>query len=151
MSEDSRLDEANDAKNPYGANPKDVQGMKKPPLHLVPATASLHEAMAFLDGASKYGPYNWREHPVMASVYVSAAKRHLDLWFEGQQTSIDSDVHNLGAARACLAILIDAEAYGNLIDDRPPPASEVIEVACENLRPKITELVERWKRRLAGK
>jgi hypothetical protein len=103
-------------------NPKDLFGNKKLPLHLIPSTAQVAEALAMADGAGKYGPYNWRDKAVLASIYVAACKRHIDLWFEGQQVASDSGVHHLGHARACLGILIDAEANDCLVDDRPKPA-----------------------------
>ena len=105
-------------KDPY-INPKDIMGMKKPALHLVAPISTLHEAMAMMDGAQKYGPYNWRDRNVVASIYVSAAKRHIDLWFEGERVAADSGVHHLGHAKACLGIILDAECMGCLIDDRP--------------------------------
>lgn len=105
---------------PKSTNPKAQQGMKKPPMHLVPAAGNVHEAMAFKDGADKYGPYNWRNDPVDVSTYIAAAQRHLDLYRNGQDYTSDTGVHNLGAVRACLNIILDAEAQGNLIDDRPP-------------------------------
>jgi hypothetical protein len=103
-------------------NPKDLFGNKKLPLHLIPSTAQVAEALAMADGAGKYGPYNWRDKAVKASIYVAACKRHIDLWFEGQRVASDSGVHHLGHARACLGILIDAEANDCLVDDRPKPA-----------------------------
>jgi hypothetical protein len=75
-----------------------------------------------MDGARKYGPYNWREEGVGASTYLSAAMRHLRAYLDGEQNAMDSGVHHLGHAMACLAILLDAEAVGNLVDDRPLPA-----------------------------
>lgn len=72
-----------------------------------------------MDGATKYGAYNWRNKSVSASIYIDAAKRHLDLWFEGQEFASDSKVHHLGHALACCAILLDAQECGRLIDDRP--------------------------------
>ncbi len=41
------------------------------------------------------------------------------LGLEGQEKADDSGCHHLGHARACLGILLDAQATGNLIDDRP--------------------------------
>lgn len=106
-------------KDPYAdTNPKDLQGIKKPPLHLVPPTGILHEAMAFLEGGIKYGPYNWREKAVIASIYVSACMRHIDAWWDGEEYN-ENMVHHLGNARACLNIILDAAATGNLKDDRP--------------------------------
>ena len=50
-------------------NPKTAQGALKVPLHLVPPSAMHYLALAFRDGATKYGPYNWRDKGVSASVY----------------------------------------------------------------------------------
>lgn len=105
-------------KDPY-VNPKDLLGMKKPPLHLAGPVSTLWEAMAMADGCIKYGPFNWRDKKVIASIYVAAAKRHLDLWFEREQYAADSGVHHLGHAKACCGILLDAEANDCLVDDRP--------------------------------
>lgn len=100
-------------------NPKDLFGSAKVSLTKFPATALAHGAHAFMDGVEKYGAYNWRDKPVIASIYVDAAVRHILDWFEGQQTAVDSGVHHLGHVLACAAILIDAEENGVLIDDRP--------------------------------
>ena len=110
------------------ANPKDVVGRAKVPLSLVPAVALAHEAMAFrygaydaprADGGRGYGPFNWRQTPIRASVYVDAALRHLLDYFDGQDLAPDSRAHHLGHARACLAIVLDALEQGTLVDDRP--------------------------------
>lgn len=100
-------------------NPKDLLGVKKVSITKLPAIAVAHAAHAMMNGADKYGPYNWRAKEVKASIYVDAALRHLYGWFEGQETAPDSGVHHLGHAMACMAILLDAQETGNLVDDRP--------------------------------
>lgn len=100
-------------------NPKDLLGMKKVSITKVPATALAHCAHAMMNGADKYGAYNWRDKAVYASIYVDACFRHLTAWFEGEEIATDSKVHHLGHAMACLAIILDAKETGNLIDDRP--------------------------------
>lgn len=100
-------------------NPKDLYGLQKISLSKIPPVALLHIAHALMDGAKKYGPYNWRAKDVLASIYIDAAMRHLLAWFEGEQIAEDSGVHHLGHAAACLAILLDAESRGALNDDRP--------------------------------
>jgi hypothetical protein len=102
-------------------NPKDIIGLTKPPVHLVPPILEVEAAMAFLDGAKKYGAYNWREHPVLYSVYHAACKRHLGQAWDGENIDAKSKVKHLAHAVACIAILLDAEACGCLIDDRPTP------------------------------
>lgn len=71
-----------------------------------------------MDGARKYGPYNWRDNAVLARVYIAAAIRHINMWAAGEELADDSSVHHLGHAIACMAILLDAQVTGNLIDDR---------------------------------
>lgn len=102
-----------------GTNPKDLLGLKKPPLNLFPPAALIHGSMAMGNGAAKYGPYNWRKNKVIASIYIAAAMRHIASWQDREDAAEDSGVHHLGHALACLSIILDAEATGNLIDDRP--------------------------------
>lgn len=103
------------------ANPKDSIGETKPPMHLIPPAAEILEAVVMGLGARKYGPFNWRSAKVRATVYVAAAKRHLAQWLDGTDGDPESGVSHLAHARACLGILLDAQATGNLVDDRPPP------------------------------
>lgn len=102
-------------------NPKTQVGRNKPDVSLIPPVATMHQADAFMDGADKYGPYNWREKTVSIRTYIAAAKRHLDLFLDGEQVAKDSKVHHLGHAMACCAIMLDAMSVGNAIDDRPWP------------------------------
>lgn len=103
-------------------NPKDLVGQSKVDMSLVPQSAIVVEAHAMMDGAAKYGAYNWRENPVLMRVYLSAAMRHIGKFLDGEDVDTDSEVHHLGHARACLGIVYDAITVGNVIDDRPPPA-----------------------------
>lgn len=100
-------------------NPKDLIGCTKVSISKFPVIGTVLGAMAMMDGAAKYGPYNWRDKSVRAEIYVDAAMRHLMAWQEGQEVADDSKVHHLGHVIACCAILLDAQANGNLIDDRP--------------------------------
>jgi hypothetical protein len=106
-----------------GVNPKDLVGLTKPPLHLVPPSGLVHTSMAMKDGAEKYGPYNWRENEVLASIYVGAALRHLQQWYDGEDLAQDSGAHHLGHAAACCLILLDAMENSCLRDDRPIPGN----------------------------
>jgi hypothetical protein len=131
-----------------GSNPKDILGVKKPSLTKIPAVAQLWEGLAMMDGGGKYGPYNWRDNKVVASIYIDACKRHLDAWFEGQQKAEDSGCHHLGHARACLGILLDAEATGNLIDDRPVKegTTEAYQKVMEEVVAAIPAMQERHRK-----
>jgi hypothetical protein len=59
-------------------NPKDAIGTEKLPMHLIPGSAKATMALAFLEGALKYGKYNWRVAGVRASIYLDAMERHLE-------------------------------------------------------------------------
>lgn len=104
--------------DPQISNPKDAIGSNKIPMHLWPETATALGALGLLDGALKYGRANFREIGVRASIYYDALKRHVNLWFEGEDTDPDSGLPHLAHALACIAILVDAKAAGKLTDDR---------------------------------
>lgn len=104
---------------PLPPNPKAKFGAQKPNLALIPGSAQVAEALALEDGARKYGAFNWRESAVEIMTYVAAIRRHLDAYVDGDENTTDTNVPNLGAIRACCAVLIDAAASGTLIDNRP--------------------------------
>lgn len=99
-------------------NPKDAVGSDKLPLHLFPMTAVVGGSLGLLDGMLKYGRSNWRQAGVRVSIYVDALERHLTAYMEGEDVDPDSGLPHLFHAIACLAILIDADAAGKLVDDR---------------------------------
>jgi hypothetical protein len=133
-----------------GTNPKDLLGAKKPSFTKIPPVALAHESLAMMDGAGKYGPYNWRDNKVQAGIYVDAAIRHLLAWYEGEEEAEDSGCHHLGHARACLGILLDAQETGNLLDDRPVAAngssSGIFNKVMAKVVGKIPSMNERHKK-----
>lgn len=112
-----------DRRAPASANPKDAAGRAKVPLWLLSPVAKAAWALAQFAGLKKYGAWNWRGTEVLASVYLSAAMRHLDAYLSGETHDPEDGTHHLGNVMACCAILLDAAACGKLIDDRPPFAS----------------------------
>lgn len=104
-------------------NPKDLAARSagKPDLSLNPPEGARIQAFAQMDGARKYGPYNWRRTPIKLSVYVAAAKRHLDAIMDGEDRALDSDIDHWGHVMACGGIVLDAKRHGTLIDDRVLP------------------------------
>jgi hypothetical protein len=104
------------------SNPKEAFGDAKMPLDLLPDTAVVQFNLAFLEGALKYGQYNWRIAGVKVSTYVRAARRHLSKFWNGQDADPVTLVHELASVGACVAIMLDAIACGKLTDDRPPRA-----------------------------
>jgi hypothetical protein len=122
-------------------NPKDRAASTKIDISLFPPVAVIHGAHAMMDGAQKYGPYNWREKKVHARVYLSAAMRHILDCLDGEDLAGDSGVLHLGHAIACCAILIDAMETGNLIDDRPKKgvASAVLDRLQKQIEARLAE------------
>lgn len=106
------------------SNPKTALGAKKPDISVVPPASLLHIATAMMNGAEKYGPFNWRDQPVSSRVYVAAAMRHLASYLDGEDFSADTvaagrPVHHLAHVMACCAIILDAGHCETLIDNRP--------------------------------
>lgn len=123
-------------------NPKATAGAKKINLFLLPPIANVHMAHAMFDGELKYGAYKFRETKVEASVYISAALRHLELWADGEEKAKDSKAHHLGHVMACMAILLDAQAYGNLVDDRKKTGvlGKVIDEILADIRERVKDV-----------
>jgi len=88
-------------------------------MHLVPTIPLLMLAKVMALGAAKYGAFNWRDDAVSATVYVSAAMRHIFQWLDGEDIDPESGAPHLAHAMACFAILLDAKVNDKLIDDRP--------------------------------
>jgi hypothetical protein len=129
-------------------NPKDLIGSKKISTFVVPDTAIFHLATAHMDGARKYGRYNWREKAVQASIYLDAIKRHLAAYSAGEEKAEDSGVLHLAHVMGCCSILIDAAIHDKLIDDRhkSPQMLELLKelnaFAAERRKPtKVHDLV----------
>lgn len=106
------------------SNPKDAIGSRKVPFHLVPQQVVGEIALGMLEGACKYGAYNYRAIGVRSSVYHAAAKRHLGAWWEGQDIDPRSGLHHITKAIASLVVLRDAMIQGKCEDDRPPPVAD---------------------------
>lgn len=103
-------------------NPKDAIGTSKLNIGLVPDTAIAAAALAFTEGALKYGRFNWRIAGVRASIYNDALRRHLAAWWNGEDSDPVTGVPHLASVIACASILLDSSLCGKLTDDRPPSA-----------------------------
>lgn len=123
-------------------NPKDLFGSQKVSFSKIPATARVACALAMMEGARKYGAYNWRDKEVLASIYVDAGDRHRTSWFEGDELDLDSTFHHLGHSMACDAILIDALVHGKLVDDRPGPGDGTFTQMLSQANQQITERLQ---------
>jgi len=127
-------------------NPKDIAGSNKVPLYLWPSSATALGCMAFLSGALKYGRNNFRASGgVSAKELYGACLRHLALWFDGESIDPESGINHLGHALASIAILVEAMAKGNLVDDRNYP------IDLRKLMDSLTADLPAVKANVAGK
>lgn len=105
-------------------NPKQDFGIRKVPLFsVVPLRVLAGVALAMMEGARKYGAFNYRVvGTIVASVYTDGAARHIAQFCEGEDHDTESKagLHHLDKAIASLIVLRDAILRGNWEDDRPP-------------------------------
>jgi hypothetical protein len=100
-------------------NPKELAGAKKPASwSVMPRWVALQVGRVMSVGAAKYGAFNYRETPIAASTYQDALERHLALWFDGEDNDAETGVSHLASAIASCTLLMDAQATGQLLDDR---------------------------------
>jgi len=100
-------------------NPKTIYGEAKFRISDTPINSIRLLGLVHNNGAKKYGTLNWRDHTVSASVYYNAAWRHMAAWYEGEDLDPESGLPHLAHVMACMSIILDAEKFGKLNDDRP--------------------------------
>ena len=100
-------------------NPKDRIGIRKAPLSVVPAQVLAELGVAMMEGALKYGAFNYRTAGVRSSVYYDATIRHIFSWWEGEDIDPDSGLSHVTKAIASLTVLRDAMINDMCTDDRP--------------------------------
>lgn len=134
-------------------NPKTQFGITKPGDWYSPPIPYYEYSMAHLQGALKYGHFNWRDDPVTISTYIEAAKRHVDLFKAGQENASDTGIHHLAHAMCCFSIIIDAMAHGTMTDDRFRYRDEskllidpgtVFEEYIDNAQARVKAIREKW-------
>lgn len=102
-----------DAEKPV-SDPKAGAGAAKCPMQLLPPAALEHTAWVQGLGASKYGPYNWRDSGVSVSTYIGAIMRHLMAIASGQWLDPESGRPHAAHIAASCNILMDADAHGKM-------------------------------------
>lgn len=133
-------------------NPKTRFGIAKPGDFNTPSIPYYEYSMAHMQGALKYGMFNWRDDPVTMSTYLEAAQRHMDLFKAGQQNASDTGIHHLAHAMCCFSIIIDAMAHGTMRDDRfkyrnpntQVKPGDVFEKYIEDSQERVKAIREKW-------
>lgn len=133
-------------------NPKTALGIRKPSDYYTPSIPYFEYSLAHMQGAFKYGPFNWRDDPISISTYLDAAKRHMDLFRAGQRNASDTGIHHLAHAMCCLSIIMDAEAHNSLIDDRfyyrddtgQKKPYEILEAYIADAEPRTKRIYDEW-------
>lgn len=100
-------------------DPKGEAGAAKPGLGNISVVAQYYEGAVMAGGEIDYGPYNWCEHPMKASTYYEAILRHLNAWWTGEDMDPKSKLPHHAHIRASSGIILDQQAAGRMIDDRP--------------------------------
>lgn len=120
------------------SNPKDALSIRKwRQFSCIPLSVISEIGVGMLEGARKYGPFNWRQGGARSSVYVDAALGHIMQWQEGEDIDADSGLSHITKAITSLVVLRDAMLQGVLVDDRPPAAR------LDELRAGLQTVVER--------
>lgn len=136
-------------------NPKTQFGITKPRATYTPPIPYLEYSLAHLQGALKYGPFNWRDDPVTMSTYLDAAESHIAKFRAGMNYASDTGIHELGHAMTCLSIVIDAQAYSTIKDDRWKPRDpeahpwgnnpgKVLDDYIESNQARVKTIREKW-------
>jgi hypothetical protein len=134
-------------------NPKDLIGVTKAPLRLVPPALTIGVAPVMALGAKKYGAYNWRKYPVKLSVYLEAIERHLLAVMDGQWVDPESGQPHVAHIAAGVGIILDALATESLVEDWPiahGPAAELLAAQAESLNARSMTATEASRHPDAG-
>jgi hypothetical protein len=117
-----------------GVNKKNLAAVGKAHMRCVPPVAIFALGAAMQNGGDKYGPFNYRDADVTASIFYEAMLRHIVDWFSGEDFADDSHVHHLAHLMAGAAIVLDALQQGNLVDDRPRNVHADVPAASKDFR-----------------
>lgn len=125
-------------------NPKAAFGATKPGAGNVSQLVMMEVSVGMLEGALKYGRHNYRDNEgIRAQTYYEATRRHLDYFWEGEDTDPDSGLSHIVKAIASLTVLRDAMLIGTFVDDRPPAMPHLVEWR-RGLEEKIKALYEKY-------
>jgi len=92
----------------------------KAPIALIPPECISAIATVFGYGAAKYGQNNWRKDldNTSYSRTYSSVQRHLNAFWNGEDTDPESGYEHLAHAATQIMILMIQNRYGKTMDDR---------------------------------
>lgn len=90
---------------------------EKPDLSLVPLVAIEGMARALMTGEKKYNRYNYLSG-FHSHRLIAASLRHILAWQDGETLDPETGNNHLWHALASLAMLLDCEKHGTLVDTR---------------------------------
>lgn len=126
------------------ANPKDAVGVRKwRQFFCIPYRVMWEVGVGMLEGALKYGRFNYRSTGVQASIYIDASRGHLDSWCEGQDIDPDSGLSHITKAICSLIVLRDGMIEGNFVDDRAP-AHHTLDAHTASLQAIVDGLFDKY-------
>ena len=128
--------------NTKQTNPKDVIGIEKTPISVLPAQVLMETGLALYEGDRKYGRSNYRVAGVRSSVYYDACMRHLMSWWDGQDIDPDSGLNHVTKAIAGLMVLRDAMLNDKCSDDRPPKVKDINYIL--NYNEHVKKLIKKY-------
>ena len=76
------------------------------------------------DGGDKYGPFNWQDTPIQASVYYDAMMRHLMAWYTGENVDPGSESGRAALGRRTSRRRHPDRRFRHRLDHRRPPGED---------------------------
>jgi len=121
-------------------NPKYIEAQKrgKVDYSVIPWEVISMLAQAMMEGANKYGRFNFLEDDIEARTYIGAISRHMfgdpstgsKGWANGEDIDEESGLPHTIKIMACCMLVEAAKMHGKLIDNRmeteskPPPSAQ---------------------------
>tara|TARA_R100001143_G_C3360997_1_gene135687 strand:- start:19544 stop:20227 length:684 start_codon:yes stop_codon:yes gene_type:complete len=128
-------------------NPKYIEAQKrgKVDYSTIPWEIIGQLAQAMMEGAGKYGRFNFLEDEIEARTYIAAIGRHLfgdpstgsAGWVNGEDIDEESGLPHLIKVMACCMLVEAAKLHGKLIDNRMETESLTILEEASEVTPEV--------------
>lgn len=100
-------------------NTKEIIDTEKPLLQFLPPVFNQEVAKILSLDSDDYWPWIWRNNKVMLMASLGNMKQHIDAFIDGEDIDPTTKAHHIACVAATCAIVLDAQKYNSLIDDRP--------------------------------